>query len=237
MNVSGTGWTTLSTLAADATRATIANGQLENDTTYQFRVAAVNASGATPSNELGGTTASLPQTNHNPVAPYAPRYLSLVNPRLKWNRTNITYSVNATTDGRSTALIEAAVQKAFARWSSATNNLVTFTKVASGADIPITFVPPGDASLEGAQGKTSYITSSSGGNRDILDSTTMKIRSGLAEGSLIALVSHEIGHALGITAHSDNSADAMAAVVDAKRTISARDVNTLAALYLTSDTN
>ncbi len=234
-NPSGTGWSDIQTIAANATSATVTG--LENETGYQFRVVAVNASGASaPSNEASARTAGVNQPTFVPTAPFAPRYASLLTERIIWPTRTLTYSIDTSGDPRDPALLVAAVQKAFQRWGLGTNNLLTFTKVDSGASIPIHFAPASDPDLIGGEGAGAANYSYTPGTpRSTFISTDIKLRTGLSEGQLVAVAAHEIGHALGITGHSDTASDIMFPVTDPSLPISQRDASTLAFLYLTTD--
>jgi predicted Zn-dependent protease len=174
--------------------------------------------------------------NHFPAAPYSPDYLGLLPSKVKWNKTALTYSVDRGVDSRTQEALEALLAEATARWSTATNNLVTFTRVSSGADIQVTFVSASDPDIgAGESGSTLYTFSSPVDNRSLVTSAAVKIRAELPDGQFVPLVAHEIGHALGISGHSNQSGDTMFPSVSSSVFVTARDANTLARLYLTAD--
>ncbi len=234
-NASGTGWSEVKTLAANAQSATVTG--LENETGYQFRVLAVNASEASaPSNEASARTAGVNQTAFGPIAPFAPRYASLLTERIIWPTRTLTYSIDTSGDSRDPAMLVAAVQKAFQRWGLGTNGLLQFTRIDSGGNIPIIFALSSDPDLVGGEGAGAANYSYTPGTpRSTLLTTSVKLKVGLPEGQLVAVAAHEIGHALGITGHSDTASDIMYPVADPTLPISQRDANTLAFLYLTTD--
>ena len=231
------GWAVVLEAPANATTASVSG--LEPGATFAFRVRARNSAGKSGfSNEVPLTVAELTQPNRNPVAPYSPNFLGDLTSKGKWNATTITYSIDKGADSRTLATLQALLAKSAARWNTATNGLITLNRVDSGANIQIAFAAASDPDFsDGTVGVTVHtdIVPSPTANRTVFSSVTMKVKAEIPDGQLVPLATHELGHALGIGGHSSDSGDTMFGVVTATTLISARDANTLAKLYLTTE--
>lgn len=132
-----------------------------------------------------------------------------------------------------------ATKSALQQWQSASNGLVSFayTSEASTADIKIIFKGMATKSDNQALGYTQH--SSSNGFIDTV--SVVLYTSGpnyqiLSADDVYNVALHEFGHMLGIWGHSDEKSDIMYALYDVnskknKMALSARDKNTVAALY------
>ena len=231
------GWAVQFNTGANVTTAT--SSGLEPGTAYAFRVRAINGAGKSGfSNEVPVNVVVLDQPNRNPVAPYTPNYLGSLTAKLKWGSPTITYFIDKGPETRDIALLQAVAEKAAARWNTATNGLVTLTRVdsAASANIQISFVAPSDPALAGGdEGSAEYTYTDVPGGRSLLATASVKVKSGLSDSLLLPLLAHELGHTLGIGGHSADASDNMYPVVNASTLISSRDANTLSKLYLTTE--
>ena len=235
-NIDGTGWGALLGTAANTNAATV--GDLAPETTYSFRIRAVNSAGSSGYTVATGITPPLEQTVFTLTAPYAPNFTGNLDNKLRWPTQNVTYSVDLGAEGRDPAVLKQLVDRAAIRWYTASGGTFTLTRIddAASANIRIVFVAPSDPAVNsgGEDGNTSY-TASPTPPRDTLKSVDLKLKSGIPTALLVPLVTHEFGHAFGIGGHSADPHDTMYPTVSAGSLLTARDVNTLAKIYLTND--
>jgi predicted Zn-dependent protease len=124
---------------------------------------------------------------------------------------------------------EAVVDAALLRWKETTGGFFTWERVASASDAQITFKPvPASEFVPGMIGLTNYTFNIL--HNELLSSEVRYAVVG-TKADQVRVVSHEIGHAIGIHGHSDTNPDMMCPRVSRRNVITERDVNTLFWLY------
>ena len=125
-----------------------------------------------------------------------------------------------------------AVQAAIDTWNSVGRGLLSIrqTALAEDADIRVSWIPSFQNDIVGF---TSYTASDSKDLR-VLVRLPLSYSDGriIPVGPTRRIAVHELGHALGLWAHSDQPGDIMFQSIESEDTgISLRDINTLKALY------
>jgi hypothetical protein len=156
----------------------------------------------------------------------------------KWNKTAIKYSFSEFTPDLSRAQVRSAVTQAFTLWATVTP--LTFTAVASGADVVIRFVAGnhGDGNAFDGQGGVLahgfYPPPNSGalaGDVHFDEAETWTVNLPPSGIDLVTVAGHEIGHALGL-AHSNVSGALMFAIYNgAHRNLESDDIRGIQAIY------
>jgi predicted Zn-dependent protease len=133
---------------------------------------------------------------------------------------------------------EVIFKKAFATWDDKLYKSINFSYVTeeNKADIVIKFV---DALSGNKAGVTEYPQIWNLGSKEYLKKVVVKVALQNPQGgkytdtNLLAIALHEIGHALGISYHSDNLNDIMYYSTETYKngSISKRDVNTVQRIY------
>lgn len=177
--------------------------------------------------------------------PTTPDYFTEMNPSLRWSSAKTTnpLKVFIGTDGGTDR--SEKVKQALNSWTTGTSNLVRFEQTAdeAAADIVLEFsgtVNPADGGLGKAE--VTFLTFPGNPTADgTIAESHITIKVGLSDALLVPVVTHEVGHALGIVArtasdvaHSSYSGDIMYQSVNASSTLSTRDTATLAKLYALS---
>lgn len=123
-------------------------------------------------------------------------------PRGRWNRGNLTYSVNSAGSNLSLSVINGVMANAFQQWQSAAP-FFTFMQVNANADIKIQF---GGANLDARFGKSGGVAGVGNYPEDgrlFFDAAEIWTAS-----SLLSVALHEIGHVLGLS-HSTSRSSLM----------------------------
>ena len=193
----------------------------------------------------GCGSGSLPDPAEQPVyalaAPYQPRYTSLLSTRGRWPTRTIRVALSQGAETRPVSDLRPAMEREIGRWTTATGGLVAFTFAEEPADaeVHVTFVDATDPDIPPSTGEqaVTQLEWTEGTPRDTLIDARVKIRAGLRSSEVGSIAAHEVGHALGITGHSDDPDDLMASRFKAGTAVSPRDADTLAFLYLSEETD
>ena len=191
----------------------------------------------------GCGSGSLPGASEQPIyalaAPYQPRYTSLLSTRGRWPTRTIRVAVDRGAETRPLSELLPAMEREVHRWTVATDGLVAFTfaEEPAEAEVHVTFVDPSDPDIPANSGEqaVTQLQWEEDAPRDTLFDAQVKIRMGLKLRDTASIAAHEMGHALGITGHSDDPKDIMAARFRSGTPVSPRDASTLAFLYLSND--
>jgi predicted Zn-dependent protease len=191
----------------------------------------------------GCGSGSLPGASEQPTyalaAPFQPRYTSQLASRGRWATRTVRVAVGQGAEKRPLADLRPAMEREIGRWTAATSGLVAFSFVDEPADaeVHVTFVEATDPDLPASRGEqaVTQLQWNEDTPRDALSSAQIKIRVGLTMRQVATIAAHEMGHALGITGHSDDPKDLMAPQFNAGTPVSPRDAGTLAFLYLSND--
>ena len=193
----------------------------------------------------GCGSGSPPGASEQPIyalaAPFQPRYTSLLSTRGRWPTRTIRVSFSEGAETRPLPQLRTLMEGEIGRWTVATDGLLAF-QFGDGpieANVHVTFVDSSDPDILSSSGEqaVTQLQWIEGTPRDTLFDALVKIRAGLPEKQVASIAAHEIGHALGITGHSDDPSDLMAARFQAGASVSQRDADTLAFLYLADEQN
>lgn len=187
----------------------------------------------------GSLSGASEQPTYALAAPFQPRYTSQLSTRGRWPTRTVRVAVGRGAEKRPLADLRPAMEREVRRWTTATGGLVAFSFADEPADaeIHVTFVEATDPDLPASRGEQAItqIQWTENTPRDTLFDARVKIRVGLTMGQAATIAAHEMGHALGITGHSDDPKDLMAPQFNAGTPVSPRDAATLAFLYLSDD--
>ncbi len=148
-----------------------------------------------------------------------------------WSHTNLTYSIGTHSHELSPERERAALRQAFDLWQNASP--LRFTEVASGGDIPINFAPI-DGGYDGRSstilGRT-YFPPIGALTLDVDEVWTDADTNVLPPFDVVVVAAHEIGHTIGLSHSTDNSALMSPYYIPHHRFLSPDDVAGVNALY------
>ena len=179
------------------------------------------------------------QPAYSLATPFQPRYTDRLSTRARWPTRVIRVAFAQGAETHPLSELRTAMENQIRRWTVATGGLVTFsfTDEPADAEVHVTFVDPGDPDIPSGSGeqavtKLEWFRSNP---RDTISRAQIKILTGLTGRQVASIAAHEMGHALGITGHSDNRGDLMAPQISTGTPVSLRDASTIAFLYLSDD--
>jgi predicted Zn-dependent protease len=131
---------------------------------------------------------------------------------------------------------EESLRQAFDDWHNSTNGKIGFVFVPDQANAKMTVTWSSDLhapQFTGEAGLAKYTTGAEGYNTaEILLLTQDPFKDGpVGHNAIYNICLHEIGHALGLQGHSPHEDDIMYPSLSSQQGLSARDINTMLALY------
>jgi len=153
-------------------------------------------------------------------------------PSGRWGQSALTYSINTAGCNLGGAAV-AIIMNAFALWQAASKGRFTLTSVPAGGNLQVSF---GGAAVNAKFGRAGgvagvgYPPSSGVVQLDSAETWSVATPAAAGQVSLLAVVLHEIGHALGL-AHSNNPASLMYPFGPPLATIDAESVEALQSIY------
>lgn len=174
---------------------------------------------------------------------FSPNYANNFTSRRRWPLMSFKIFVDKGEDTRSLAAVQKLVSDAATLWQTGSGSRVTFAYVTSAANANFTvrFVNQikDNGVAVGAKviGLTTVSYSFSGSQTATTATITgasIQIKTGLTDAVVLKDLTHELGHAMGIEGHSDQSTDVMFAFAEPPTNITLRDLNTLGFLYATT---
>lgn len=154
-------------------------------------------------------------------------------PTGRWGVSTLTYSINTAGCNPLGLAAVPLIMNAFAQWQTASRGRLTLTSVPSGGNIQVSFGGPSIYSKFGKQGGvtgSAYPPSSGVVLLDSAETWSQATPAPAKQVSLLAVVLHEIGHALGL-AHSNNPASLMYPFGPPLATIDAESIEALQSIY------
>lgn len=190
--------------------------------------------GGSSNNSNGAITLPTPTpaaTIGTPSGPYTPNYRSDINALRHWGVPVVTVSflppppdVNGNVRN-----MQPFIQQAINNWNAKVSGSVMLQLVSGPATtgITISFVSSGSLP-DGAIGRTEVTFTNL---NQILQLATVKIDQNLSDDFETQVITHELGHALGIDGHSTDPNDLMFARAHLPTAITARDMDTILLAY------
>ena len=163
---------------------------------------------------------------------FTPNYVSdLGGDVARWGGRSVTVSATAGVENLSPGDLRTLMDEAARRWNAAQSE-VSVTVVESGsADVALTFSSPDDPELAGRVVGVTTRTFRSESPVSKMLSAQIKVESGLGSEARLAVIAHELGHALGIGGHSSHDTDLMYAAPAPGVQPTEDDANTLRSIY------
>lgn len=163
---------------------------------------------------------------------YTPNYLSeLGGDVARWSDRSVTVSATAGSESLSDGDLQALMQEAARRWNASQSEVSVSVVTGPSALINLTFAPPSDPDLSGRIVGVTTRTFRFQSPVSKMLSAEIKIETGLRDEARLAVIAHELGHALGIGGHSSDGDDLMYAAPAPGTQPTQDDANTLRSIY------
>jgi hypothetical protein len=163
---------------------------------------------------------------------YTPNYLSeLGGDVARWSVRSVTVRATAGSESLSGGDLQALMQEAARRWNASQDDVAVSVLTGGSADVTLTFAPSSDPDLSGRVVGVTTRTYLPQSPVSKMLSAEIKIEAGLRGEARLAVIAHELGHALGIGGHSSQSRDLMYAAPAPGTQPTQTDANTLRSIY------
>jgi predicted Zn-dependent protease len=163
---------------------------------------------------------------------FVPNYIDNIgNDIARWSSRQVRVQLTRGAETTQTGALRTQLEEAIRRWNG-TGASVQLVLVESGADIPLTFTAASDPDYVGGVVGITTRRFVRGNPYGRMVSASIKIKAGLSESKRQAVLTHELGHALGIGGHSPDGRDVMYSAPTPPGAVTDPDANTVKTLYV-----